>query len=292
MISIVIPNYNSGELLKKNLPKLVEILKKTELDFEIIVSDDCSTDESLNILRNFSHLSNLRILSSETNIGFGGNVDRGIRAAKGEIVFILNAIDALPEKPDYFQLMLAHFEDPKIFSVAAAKKDEMIHGCGEVYFRKGFYLHRHKENSQFTDWADGGAQAIRKEYYLKIGGFDPIYNFYWEDVDLGFRARQAGYKIIYEPKAVLIHRKEEGPIARRYSEKERYVMNLRNQFIFTWKNADWKHLLLYDLWEPYYLLIAIKNRNWLWFKAYAQAFWRWPEIVRKRWEQKKLTIAK
>lgn len=286
MISVVVPNYNSGQLLAKNLPKLGELLKKSGLEHEIIVSDDCSTDDSVALL---TGLHPVRVVTNRQNTGFGTNVDRGIKAAKGEIVFILNATDTLPEKSDYFKLMLAHFDDPLVFSVAAAKKDEMTHGCGEIYFSKGFYLHRHKENSAATDWADGGAQALRKDYYLKIGGFDPIYKFYWEDVDLGFRAWQAGYKIVYEPRAVLIHQKDEGPIAKRYNGKERYVMNLRNQFIFTWKNADRKHLLEYNLWEPYHHVVALKNRDRDWFKAYFQAMFTWPEIIKKRLFQKKFT---
>lgn len=331
MISIVIPNYNSAELLAKNLPKLVDLLKKSKLDFEIIVADDASTDDSVQILKTMLS-GRVKLSQGKKNLGFGANVDRGIRASHGEVVFVLNAADALPEKADYFPLMLKHFDNPEVFSVGAAKQEERAHGQGIILFHRGLYLHFHniddykkwlltmrttchsgearsadsriaygvvREDDRdsglgqndvlYSAWADGGAQAIRKDYYLKIGGFDSIYQFYWEDVDLGFRAWKAGYKIIYESKAVLVHRKDEGPIAKRYSEKERYVMNLRNQFIFTWKNADLKHLLLYNLWEPYHLLVALKGRNWLWFKAYVQAFSKWPEIVRKRIIQKRLT---
>jgi GT2 family glycosyltransferase len=241
-------------------------------------------------------------------------VDRGIRAAKGEIVFVLNAIDLLPQDAGYFKLMLDHLKDPEVFSVAAVKQEEKeSHGCGEIYFEKGFFLHRKgspetewgpstrfanatlaqdKPSSKdviYTAWADGGAEAIRKEYYLKIGGFDPLYKFYWEDVDLGWRAWKAGYKIIFEPEAVLIHKKEEGPIARFYTERQKRVMNLRNQLIFTWKNADFGHLLEYFLWEPYHLAVALKNGDQEWFAAYFQALAKWPTILERRISQKGLT---
>lgn len=301
MISVVVPNYNSGDRLAKNLPKLADLLKKSKLEFEIIVTDDASSDNSLSILRN---LSNLKFVESKINTGFGSNVDRGIRASKGDIVFILNAIDALPESPDYFSIMLKHFEDKDIFSVAAAKKDSETHGCGEIYFKKGFYLHRKGHpgarraigsdsiaslQNDVTAWADGGAQAIRKEYYLKIGGFDPIYKFYWEDVDLGFRAWKAGYKIIFEPKAVLIHDKQEGPIAKRYSEKEIRTMNLYGQFIFTWKNSSLLYLGICILYLPYYFAVAIKNKDWAWFVAFGEALKKLPEILQKRIFQKTVT---
>lgn len=287
MISIVVPNYNSGALLAKNLPKLLGLLKKTKLEYEVIVVDDASTDGSATAL---SRGGLVNLIVKPKNTGFGMTVDQGIRAATGEIVFILNAIDILPESADYFKLILKHFADPKVFSIAAAKQDEGgTHGCGEIYFERGFYLHRHYlpiPHNTFpiiqTAWADGGAQALRKDYYLKIGGFDPIYKLYWEDVDLGFRATKAGYKIIYEPKARLLHEKGEGPIAKNYSPRQLRMMNLYGQFVFTWKNADLKHLLLYFLWEPYHAAVALKNRDWDWFRAYWQAVFQGTEIIKKR----------
>ncbi len=321
MISIVIPNYNCANLLEKNLPTLIKLLDQSKLEYEIIICDDASTDNSLEMLKKFQHDTcvipakagiykkinyKLSIINSKLNTGFGANVDRGIRESVGEIVFILNAIDLLPEKSDYFKLMLDHFKNKDVFSVGALKREKDDHGCGEIYFEKGFYLHRRRhpgafssswspvprhpgtseasdriysgkkilsaavggfQNDAYTDWADGGAQAIRKEYYEKIGGFDPKYFLYWEDVDLGFRAWKAGYKIVFEPKAVLIHQKNEGPIAKRFSENEIRKLNIKNQIYFTWKNSDLKHKLLFLFWLPYHLAISLKNHDWLFFKA-------------------------
>lgn len=287
MISIVIPNYNSGDRLLKNIPKLIDLLSKTKHEYEIIVTDDASTDNSQEILQKLD----IKIVTSPKNTGFGTNVGRGIRAAKGEIIFILNAIDILPEKPDYFSLMLSHFKDRKVFSVAAGLMDKnVLRGCGQIYFHRGFFLHRYQNpESKTSSWADGGAEAIRKEYYLKIGGFDSLYKFYWEDVDLGYRAWKAGYRIDFEPKAVLIHERQAGPISRFYSEHQKRIMNFRNQFIFTWKNGDLSHLIQYGIWEIYHSAIAMKNGDRDFFRAYWQAFSRWPQIFFARLRQKRVT---
>ncbi len=281
MISVVIPNFNSATLLKKNLPRLLELLKKTKLEHEVIVSDDASTDGSLEYLKSLepSH-QNLVTLRSFVNTGFAGNVDRGIRAAKGEIVFTIKT-DAIPESSDYFKLMLKHFENPKVFAVSAALKTvengkEEIRGNGEIYFEKGFYLHRRRHpgarRAIGSSWSDGSASAFRKDLYLKIGGFDHAFNpFYWEDVDLGFRAWKAGYEIHFEPKAILLHNYKSGAISCHYSPEQIKIISLRNQFIFTWKNADFKHKLLFFLWQPYHLAVALKNKDWDWFKACWQA---------------------
>jgi GT2 family glycosyltransferase len=323
MISIVIPNFNSADRLVKNLPILTDLLKKAKLDHEIIVSDDASTDDSRAILERYianstktSDRTNLLCLFKDKNTGFGMTVDAGIKKAQGEIVFILNAIDLLPESADFFKQVLKHFEDQeshgpersrRVFSVAAVKKDETgEHGKGVLVFSRGLFMHfkqksdfeawqksssrllngyiaklfeRKTDNNltvqqfdnSFTDWADGGAQALRKKYYLEIGGFDPAFRFYWEDVDLGFRAWQAGYKVIYEPQAVLLHTKSEGPIAKKYTSSQLRRMNLYGQFIFTWKNSDFRHLFLHFLWQPYHLAVAAKNHDADWFVAMFQA---------------------
>ncbi|MBI3558939.1 glycosyltransferase family 2 protein [Candidatus Gottesmanbacteria bacterium] len=152
MISVVIPSFNSAKLLQKNLPRLIKLLNSSKLNFEIIVVDDASTDKSVNLLR--SHLANqgetfLRIIENPKNLGFASTVDRGIRAARGEIVFTLKT-DSLPASPDYFKLMLKHFKNKQVFSVTAALKTmengkEEIRGAGEIYFEKGFFLHRRSQ---------------------------------------------------------------------------------------------------------------------------------------------------
>ncbi len=284
MISVVVPCFNGGKRLVENLQELQVMLRESRLQNELIVVDDASTDDSV------AQLAEFRVIRKEKNTGFGDTVDKGIRAAKGEIVFVLNATDILPETASYFKKMLAPFKDEKVFSVAARKREEKDHGCGEIYFEKGFFLHRRADKvGKFSAWADGGAQALRREYYLKIGGFDPLYKFYWEDVDLGYRAWKAGDEVYFELGAVLIHKKTEGPIAKYYSPRERRVINLRNQFIFTWKNSDFKYLMLYFLWEAYHATVALKNLDGDFFRAYWQAVFAWPEIFVARWRQKKVT---
>lgn len=292
MISVAIPNFNSGDRIVKNFPKLFDLLRKSKFDFEVLVIDDCSTDDSVFKLENYLEFEDwsLRILKKSSNTGFGMTVDRGVREAKGEIVFVLNVNDILPEKPEFFKLMLEHFKDPKVFSVAAKKREAKDHGCGEIYFEMGFFLHRRADKiGKFSAWADGGAQALRKEYYLKIGGFDPLYKFYWEDVDLGYRAWKAGYEVHFESKAILLHQKKEGPIAKYYNGRQRRIMNLRNQFIFTWKNSDLKRFFLAFLWLPYYLSIALKNGDWDFLMAYLQAKRQFLKILTARFRQKKVT---
>ncbi|MBI4099856.1 glycosyltransferase [Candidatus Microgenomates bacterium] len=287
MISVVVPCFNSGKGLVENLQKLQIMLRETGLEWEIIVVDDASTDDSAARIKESG--LRVKVLQNDKNRGFGVTVDAGIGVAKGEIVFILNATDILPENSDYFKKMIAHFKNVKVFAVAALKKEDEDHGCGRIYFEKGFFLHGPAVGNKFSAWADGGAEAVRREYYLKIGGFDPLYKFYWEDVDLGYRAWKAGYEVFFDPKAVLVHEKAAGPIAKVYSERQRRVMNYRNQMVFSYKNADLKHLVLHCVWWPYHLAVALKNLDGDYFVALWQAVLCWPQILAARARQKGVT---
>lgn len=315
MISIVIPNYNGASLLKKNLPRVLELLEKSKMSYEVILVDDASTDnsiEELKIANSKLQIINknlkLEIIQKTNNEGFSSTVDLGIRTAKSNIVFVIKT-DSVPKNKDYFALMLQHFENAKVFAVSANLKtieDGKIEyrGCGQIYFKKGFFLHRRVCSDQlsvnqqpttnnqklttdnlFSSWPDGGAMAVNKKIYEKIGGFDHLFNpFYWEDVDLGYRAWKGGYEVHFEPKAVLVHKHEEGVIAKHYDKNYRRLISLRNQFIFIWKNGDWRTLLIYALWMPIHFLIVLKNRDWMFFKAELWAELKIIDIIRRRIE--------
>lgn len=294
MISVVIPNYNGEVLLKKNLPKLLDLLHKSKLDFEIIVVDDASIDESRTVLEPFARGGLAHVVYKPQNDGFPATAHRGFLEAKGEFVFVIKN-DAVPEKADYFQLLIDHFKDSKVFAVGAGQKTiengkEEIRGSGVIYWNKGFFLHKRGDGKSFTAWADGGSSAFRKDLYFKIGGFDPVFRpGYWEDVDLGYRAWKAGYKVTFEPKAILVHNFEQGSFKKKYGSEKIRKVSLRNQFIFTWKNSDLKHLILSFVYEPYNHLAAIKRGEWDFVGIYWWAFLKWPKIFLARIKQKGLT---
>lgn len=321
MISVVVPNFNSGERLVRNLPRLLGLLGKAKLEYEVIVVDDASTDDSVAEIKR--QKLKVKIIENDRNRGFGTTVDAGIRAAKGEVVFTIKT-DAIPKSSDYFSLLLPHFENPRVFAVSAAlrtieKGKVEIRGQGVLIFFRGMFLHFRTYDdyvrwfdtmrstkwlkkigmlsgklppisSILSVWADGGAMVVKKDYYLKLGGFDPLYNpFYWEDTDLGYRAWKAGYEIHFEPRAILLHDYESGAIRRHYSAPQVKRIGLTHQFIFLWKNADLKHFLLGMFWWPYHALVALKNADGDFFVAHLHAKLNFLAILEARRRQKTLT---
>src|SRR3989344_984758 len=113
-ISVIIPNYNGEEILRKNLPRVLSAVG----DAEIIVVDDASIDGSLEALDSFKE--KVKIMKNEKNLGFSSTINRGVKEAKGEIIILLNT-DVVPEK-DFLKPLLSHFEDKKIFAVGCMDK--------------------------------------------------------------------------------------------------------------------------------------------------------------------------
>jgi len=266
-ISIVIPNYNGEKLLKKNLPRVIKEIKKLRnLEIEIIVVDDGSTDGSIQELKaQNSKLKakaqnlRLKIIKNRKNLGFASTVNRGVKEARGEIIVLLNT-DVYPEM-GFLEPVLPHFKDPKVFAVGMLDKsiedDKIVRrGRGVGKWQQGFYIHRRGEiDKTDTAWVAGGSGAFRKSIWEKLGGFAEIYNpFYWEDIDLSYRAKKAGYKILFEPESVIVHEHEKGIIKRQFSTWKIKSLSYRNQFLFVWKNANPAQLISHFLWLPYHLL--------------------------------------
>ncbi|NBW98089.1 glycosyltransferase family 2 protein, partial [bacterium] len=88
-LSVVIPNFNGAHLLRQNLPSVVAALEKSGLRHEIIVADDCSTDDSVSFLG--SEYPQIRIVKNETNRGFAKNINSGLKKATGSLVLCLNS---------------------------------------------------------------------------------------------------------------------------------------------------------------------------------------------------------
>ncbi len=246
-ISIVIPNWNSEDKLKKNLP---EVLKVDGVD-EVIVVDDASSDNSAAVIESF--FPQVKLVKNNKNLGFSPTVNLGVRESKGDLIFLLNN-DAVPES-DSLEKTLHHFEDPKVFSV----------GCNTggswswAKFEKGFFWHYQAPASKGdalrahqTLWVSGGSGVFRKSTWEELGGFDELYApFYEEDVDLGYRATKRGYINLWEPKSKVEHyhqgvssgNKQPGVISQHFSKSHISKIAQRNQLILIWKNITSKKLI-------------------------------------------------
>mgnify|MGYP001581595392 CR=1 FL=1 len=136
-------------------------------------------------------------------------------------------------------------------------------------------MHRRGEiDKTDTDWGSCGSGAFRKSLWNELNGLDEIYNpFYWEDIDLSYRAKKRGYKIFFEPKSVVIHKHEEGAIKQKYSAEQIETISYRNQFLFAWKNMNsWRLWISHLLWLPYHFAKALVRGDFAFYLGFFYAF--------------------
>ena len=298
-ISIIIPNYNGAHLLKKNLPAVFRAVQyykeKTHKDGEIIIVDDASTDASLSVISNFSPfgdlrqfpISNFQCIANERNLGFSSTVNKGVNSALGDIIVLLNT-DVSPEK-EFLIPLLKHFADEKVFAVGAMDKSreegkEVLRGRGIGKWQRGFLIHAAgKLNKETSLWVSGGSGAFRKSFWEMLCGLDELFNpFYWEDIDISYRALKSGMKIVFEKESVVFHEHERGAIQTKYSKKDIGKIAYRNQFIFVWKNADVQMLITHFVWLPYHIVKAIFRLDFIFLQAFFLALSLLPEIIQAR----------
>ncbi len=279
---MVIPNWNGAYLLEKHLQAVIDVTSGGE----IIVVDDKSTDNSVALLK--EKFPQVRIILKQRHEGFASTVNVGVEAAHGEIVLLLNT-DVEPTK-GFLISLLPHFRDQQVFAVGCLEKSfednvTVLRGRGEAHWQKGFFVHwRGEIDKTDTAWVSGGSGAFRRSIWLKLGGMDQLFNpFYWEDIDLSYRALKAGYKLVFEPKSLVEHYHEEGKIKREFSPQEVKKIAYRNQFIFIWKNlSDNKLILEHIYWTPLRFVQAAVTGDFFLIQGYFAATLRLPGVILSR----------
>ncbi|MCH7730107.1 glycosyltransferase family 2 protein [Patescibacteria group bacterium] len=232
-VSVIIPNFNGEKLLAKNLPKVIEAKdnKKNKIT-EIIVVDDGSSDGSVNLIK--SDFPTVKLIKHKINRGFSAAVNIGVKVSKSNLVCLINN-DVVPEK-DFLVSTFKHFKKKDIFAVSLHEKG---YGWAKGIFENGYIAHfpgKEDDKAHLTFWVNGGSGVFRKSLWKKLGGMDEILlsPFYWEDLDLCYRALKRGYKLYWEPKACVVH-KHETTIGKLPKSKVLRIRE-RNHLLFIWKN--------------------------------------------------------
>lgn len=303
-VSIVIPDYNNGDLIAKNLPLYIPVLqafaKAHKTSVQIIINDDGSTDGSWERLvkateKKYEHID-FTLLSNGRNIGFSTTVNRGVAKARGEIVVLLNA-DVIPDK-GFLEPLLDHFSDPGVFAVGCMDKSievdgtTVLRGRGVGKWVRGFLLHsRGEPDREDTLWVSGGSGAFRKDIWDKLGGLNEMMNrFYWEDIDLSYRAQKAGYKVLFEPKSTVVHEHEEGSIKKTVKPMSVRITSYRNQFYFVWINiTDFSFIVSHLFWLPLQLASATLHGDTAFLRGFLLALLHLPLVFLRRQKVQSLT---
>ena len=198
LYSIIIPAYNAEGTLERCLNALVQ-QSITKESYEVIVVDDGSTDETASIAKRFS----VRYYR-QSNQGPATARNRGVEESEGEIVLFTDA-DCVPE-PNWIEEMVKPFKDEGVVAVKGAYKTDqksIIARFAQIEFEERYRL---LLRSKYIDMIDTYSAAYRKSIFLLLGGFDPSFPVANnEDTELSYKMSGAGYKMVFNPKAVVCH---------------------------------------------------------------------------------------
>src|SRR5450755_1812992 len=193
--SVVIPNWSGRDLLEQYLPSVAAALAGNP-ENEIIVVDNGSSDGSAAFVR--QAFPDVKVLALDRNLGFGGGSNAGFRAAKNDIVVLLNS--DMRVQPDFLAPLLAAFTDDHVFAVACQiffndpSKLREETGLTQGWWENGGLRVRHRADPAISDvypcfYGGGGSCAFDRRKFLELGGFDELLRpFYLEDTDLGYLA--------------------------------------------------------------------------------------------------------
>lgn len=210
--SVIIPNWNGKNLLFDCLSSLV---KQSFHEFEVILVDNGSTDDSLDFVK--KEFPNVKIISLEKNYGFAKAINEGVKSSQAKYAIFLNN-DTYSDK-DWIKNLINCAEsnsgvisiNSKILNFYNRKKiDGLGISINEVGQAKSIGWEEEDlgqyENPIYLFGATGGGSLFVREDFVKLGMFDEDYFMYCEEVDFAFRAQFQGYKSIYCPKAILFHK--------------------------------------------------------------------------------------
>ena len=211
LVSIIIPVHNEFRYTYKLIFSILNI--NITIPYEIIVADDLSNDET-KIIENYT--KNIIIIHNNKKYNFIRNCNKASKIAKGKYILFLNN-DSKVNK-DWLNSLVNLIESDDKIGMVGSKfiyPNGKLQEAGGIVFNNGdcsnFGRYDKSDKPEYNyvkevDYISGASILIRKSIWEKIGGFDERFSpAYYEDTDLAFQLRKNGYKIVYQPKSIVIH---------------------------------------------------------------------------------------
>ena len=258
-------------------------------EYEVLVIDNGSSDGSAEYVR--ADFPQVSILSWAENLSFTKAMNKGISAAKGDVVIVLNN-DVIVER-DFIAPLVRHFrENDDTFAVGAkmlsGDRKTLNFGRAKGDFRYGFFSRVIGDSAFAVNslYACAGGAALDKDKFLELGGFDEDYGVYWEDLDLCYRAWRRGWKTIYEPQSVVYHKVHATNI-KKYGQRGIDSLSGENYSLCIIKNIHNGRLLFKHIISlPLLILLAVLSGRLHFALGLLRSIKRWPLFWEKRNQEK------
>lgn len=259
--AVVILNYNGRDYLEKYLPGVVASLPAYA---RVIVADNLSTDDSVTWLK--EHHPEVELIELPENYGFANGYNMAMQQVKAEIYVLLNS--DVRVTPGWIETIIPLFREPSTGAVqpkilAEGNPDAFEYAgaaggyldyLGYPFCRGRLFHHTERDEGQYDGqkevfWASGAAFFCRAELFHALGGFEPEYFAHAEEIDLCWRMKRAGFRILVEPKATVFH---VGGGTLSYNTPHKTYLNFRNTLTTSFKNEPISRLIW---WLPTRLLL-------------------------------------
>jgi GT2 family glycosyltransferase len=213
LVSIIIPIWNKWEYTHHCLLSLLE--NTDGVSYEVIIINNASTDETSQML---GKIENIKLIRNETNLGFVKACNQGAWAARGDYVLFLNNDTRVTK--GWLKAMVDIAGNGDRVGAVGAKlvyQDGRLQEAGGIVWNDGANLAwnygRYDDPRRWeynyvkeVDYCSGACLLVKRDLFESVGLFDEEFRpAYCEDTDLAFRIRESGYKVMYQPKAEVIH---------------------------------------------------------------------------------------
>jgi len=252
-VSVIILNWNGAQhgFLQQYLPSVVTYTNPELAD--IVVADNGSTDDSLALLS--KEFPTVHTLPLGRNYGFAEGYNRAIKAVGTPLVVLLN--DDVEVTENWLEPLVSHMEahrhtmaaQPKLLSARNRSQFEYAGACGGFLDKNGYPFCRgrifetvEEDHGQYDTtcsimWATGACLMVRREEYLKVGGLDKHFFAHMEEIDLCWRIRRRGYRIMCIPQSKVYHL---GGGSLPAENPQKTMLNFRNSLLMLYKNLPRK----------------------------------------------------
>jgi GT2 family glycosyltransferase/glycosyltransferase involved in cell wall biosynthesis len=246
-VSVLIPVYGKVEYTLACLKSIADNPPKAS--FEVIVLDDRSPDDSVQILR---QVKNLNVIINHKNLGFLRSCNNGALHAKGEYLFLLN--NDTQVTPGWLDELLNTFTAFPSCGLAGSKliyPDGLLQEAGGIVWQDGsawnYGSRQDPTQPQFNyarqaDYISGASIMVPVKLWQELGGFDEVYApAYYEDTDLAMRIRERGLEVIYQPLSEVVHFEGISSGTDTTQGIKAYQVVNGEKFLYRWKDTLTKH---------------------------------------------------
>jgi GT2 family glycosyltransferase len=289
LVSVVILGWNAKKFLEKFLASVVTYTNKSE--YEVVFADNLSSDDSVAYVR--ENFPTVRIIQNTSNRGFAGGYNDCLSQVKSKYYVLLNQdvevtenwLDPLlemaesDEKIAAVQPKIRSYKEKEMFEYAGAAGG-MMDWIGYAFCRGRIFDTMEKDNGQYDDsvdifWASGASMFVRSDAYWKAGALDEAFFAHQEEIDLCWRMKNLGYRVVYQPQSTVFH---VGGGSLPQGNPRKTFLNFRNNLMMLYKNLPKDELIwkmpfrfILDWVAAFYSLI--KNKNTIDFRAILKAHW-------------------